>query len=98
MAIVDSSLCMTMPKFLTAWTGLDALTHAIESYVSVLATEFTQPISLHACKLIFDNLVASVQTVTKASREAMHHASTLAGMAFSNAFLGINHSLAHKLG
>lgn len=53
MAIVDSSLAMTMPKFLTAWTGIDALTHSIESYVSVLATEFTQPISLQAIKLIF---------------------------------------------
>ncbi|CAL6072026.1 Bifunctional_acetaldehyde-CoA/alcohol dehydrogenase [Hexamita inflata] len=98
MAIVDSSLAMTMPQFLTAWTGIDALTHAIESYVSVLATEFTQPISLQAIKLIFQYLAESVNEKTKRSREAIHHAATLAGMAFSNAFLGINHSLAHKLG
>lgn len=98
MAIVDSSLAMTMPTFLTAWTGIDALTHAIESYVSLLATEFTQPISLQAIKLVFQYLAESCNQKTKQSRESMHHAATLAGMAFSNAFLGINHSLAHKLG
>ena len=98
MAIVDSSLAMTMPSFLTSWTGIDALTHAIESYVSVLATEFTQPISLQAIKLVFENLAESVNQKTKKSREFMHHAATLAGMAFSNAFLGITHSMAHKLG
>ena len=98
MAIVDSSLAMTMPKFLAAWTGLDALTHAIEAYVSILSTEFTAPLCLQACKMVFDNLEESVNQVTKKSREALHHAATIAGMAFSNAFLGINHSLAHKMG
>jgi acetaldehyde dehydrogenase/alcohol dehydrogenase len=98
MAIIDSSLAMTMPAFLTAWTGIDALTHAIEAYVSVLATEYTQPISLQAITLVFNNLATSVNNKTKESREALHHAATLAGMAFSNAFLGICHSMAHKLG
>jgi len=68
MAIIDSSLAMTMPAFLTAWTGMDALTHAIESYVSVLATEYTQPISLQAISLIFDNLKESYAKQTKESR------------------------------
>lgn len=98
MAIVDSSLAMTMPPFLTAWTGLDALTHAIESYVSIFATEYTQPISLQACTMVFDNLAKSVNNKTKECREAMHNAATIAGMAFSNAFLGVCHSMAHKLG
>ncbi|KAH0577890.1 Bifunctional acetaldehyde-CoA/alcohol dehydrogenase [Spironucleus salmonicida] len=98
MAIVDSSLAMTMPRFLAAWTGVDALTHAIESYVSLLATEFTQPLSLQAMKLIFQYLPESCNKVTKESREAIHHAATIAGMAFGNAFLGICHSMAHKLG
>lgn len=98
MAIVDSSLAMTMPDFLTAWTGIDALTHALEAYVSILATEFTQPIALQACKLIFENLEESVTKKTEKAREAMHNAATLAGMSFANAFLGICHSMAHKLG
>lgn len=98
MAIVDSSLAMTMPAFLGAWCGIDALTHAIEAYVSTLATEYTKPISLRAAKLVFDYLDESINKVTKKAREQVHIAATLAGMAFSNAFLGLNHSIAHKLG
>lgn len=98
MAIVDSSLAMSMPASLAVFTGLDALTHAIESYVSILATDFTKPMSLQAIKLTFDNLAESVNLKTKNARENMHHAATIAGMAFSNAFLGITHSMAHKLG
>lgn len=98
MAIVDSSLAMTMPAFLGAWCGIDALTHAIEAYVSILATEYTKPISLRATKLVFEYLEESITKVTRKSREQVHIAATLAGMAFSNAFLGINHSIAHKLG
>eukprot|EP00768_Dysnectes_brevis_P005600 gnl/Dysnectes_brevis/410_a452_3902.p1 GENE.gnl/Dysnectes_brevis/410_a452_3902~~gnl/Dysnectes_brevis/410_a452_3902.p1 ORF type:complete len:873 (-),score=395.02 gnl/Dysnectes_brevis/410_a452_3902:108-2726(-) len=98
MAIVDSSLVMTMPKFLAAWTGVDALTHAIEAYVSVLANEFTSPQALQAIKMVFQYLSESVNEATKVSREKLHHAATLAGMAFANAFLGICHSMAHKLG
>ncbi len=99
-AIVDSDLVTTMPPKLTAWSGLDALTHAIEAYVSVVANEYTSPMALQAIKLVVENLPAAYRngdTDLKA-REKMHNAGTIAGMAFANAFLGICHSLAHKLG
>ena len=100
MAIIDPELMLTMPKGLTVASGIDVLTHAVESYVSTLATEFTQPISLEAMKLVFDFLPESVENGAKAinAKEKMANASCLAGMAFANAFLGICHSLAHKLG
>ena len=100
MAIIDPELMLTMPKGLTVASGIDVLTHAVESYVSTLATEFTKPISLESMKLVFDYLPESVEGGAKAihAKEKMANASCLAGMAFANAFLGVNHSLAHKLG
>lgn len=100
MAIVDAELMMDMPKGLTAASGIDALTHAIEAYVSICASEFTNGLALDAIRLIFKYLPAAYsegRTNTKA-REKMAHASTVAGMAFANAFLGVCHSMAHKLG
>ena len=99
-AIVDAELMMTMPKSLTSASGIDALTHALEAYVSVLASEFTNGLALEAIRLIFKYLPDAYNegaTNVKA-REKMAHASTIAGMAFANAFLGICHSLAHKSG
>ncbi|WP_139693677.1 bifunctional acetaldehyde-CoA/alcohol dehydrogenase [Sporolactobacillus terrae] len=96
-AIVDPQFVETLPKRTVAWTGLDVLTHAVESYVSVYASDYTRGWSLQAIKLVFDNLRASFAG-DQTARENMHNASTIAGMAFANAFLGINHSLAHKLG
>lgn len=96
-AIVDSQFIETVPKRTIAESGLDVLTHATESFVSALASDYTKPWSLQAAKLVFDNLEASYNGDPHA-REEMHNASTLAGMAFGNAFLGINHSIAHKLG
>ncbi len=100
MAIVDAELMMQMPRGLTSASGIDALTHALEAYVSVLASEFTNGLALEAIRLVFKYLPAAYNegaTNIKA-REKMAHASTIAGMAFANAFLGICHSLAHKLG
>lgn len=100
MAIVDVELMMNMPKGLTAASGIDALTHAIEAYTSVLASEYTNGLALEAVRLIFKYLPVSYtegSTNVKA-REKMAHASTMAGMAFANAFLGVCHSMAHKLG
>ncbi|MCO6184328.1 bifunctional acetaldehyde-CoA/alcohol dehydrogenase [Leuconostoc fallax] len=104
-AIVDPEFVMTVPKRTVALSGLDALSHAFESYVSVMASEFTRPWALQAIKLIFENLTASYKYDPKNptkegqySRTKMHYASTLAGMSFANSFLGINHSLAHKTG
>ncbi len=100
MAIVDAELMMTMPRGLTSATGIDALTHALEAYVSVLASEFTNGLALEAIRLIFKYLPLAYNegTTNIKAREKMAHASTIAGMAFANAFLGICHSLAHKLG
>lgn len=96
-AIVDSQFIQTVPKKTIAESGLDVLAHATESFVSALASDYTRPLSMQAAKLVFDNLEASYNGDAHA-REEMHNASTLAGMAFGNAFLGINHSVAHKLG
>ena len=96
-AIVDPELAETMPKKLTAHTGMDAMTHAIEAYVSTLHCEYTDPLALHAIELISANLVKSYNG-DMAARAKMHDAQCLAGMAFSNALLGIVHSMAHKTG
>lgn len=96
-AIVDPALAETMPKKLTAHTGMDAMTHAIEAYVSTLHCEYTDALALHAIKLIHQNLKKSYDG-DMAARDTMHDAQCLAGMAFSNALLGIVHSMAHKTG
>lgn len=99
-AIVDPAFTMTVPAGVTADTGLDVLTHAVEAYVSVLANDFTDGLALQAIKLVFQYLERSYKhgASDPEVREHMHNASTIAGMAFSNAFLGINHSMAHKIG
>ncbi len=96
-AIVDSDLAETMPKKLTAHTGMDAMTHAIEAYVSTLHCDYTDPLALHAIKMIHNDLKKSYDGDMEA-RDRMHNAQCLAGMAFSNALLGIVHSMAHKTG
>ena len=99
MAIVDSELAMGQPKGLTASCGVDVLTHALEALVSSMSTDYTNGLSLEACRLIFKYLPKAYQDGTnKKAREKVHNASTMAGMAFSNAFLGVCHSMAHKLG
>jgi acetaldehyde dehydrogenase/alcohol dehydrogenase len=99
-AIVDPSFTMTVPASVTADTGLDVLTHAVEAYVSVLANDFTDGLALQAIKLVFEFLERSYKhgSADPEARERMHNASTIAGMAFANAFLGMNHSLSHKVG
>lgn len=100
MAIVDTDMMMSAPKGLTSASGIDALTHALEAYASVMATDYTDGLAIRAMQLIFKNLPAAYengQTDVKA-REGMATASTMAGMAFANAFLGVCHSMAHKLG
>ncbi|MCD8360345.1 MAG: iron-containing alcohol dehydrogenase [Acidaminococcaceae bacterium] len=96
-AILDTDIPLTMPKTLTAHTGMDALTHAIEAYVASARSDFSDPLALKAISDIYDSLIDSYYG-DKAARDKMHIAQCLAGMAFSNALLGIAHSLAHKTG
>ena len=96
-ALVDSQFIETVPPKVVADTGLDVICHATESYVSTMASDYTRGLSLQALKLAFDNLEASYNGDLEAKAK-MHDASTIAGMAFANALLGINHSIAHKLG
>ena len=100
MAIIDPEFVLNMPKSLTAFSGLDVLTHAIEAYTSVFATNFTDGQALEAMRLVFKYLEKSYTNGAKDinAREKMHYAATIAGMAFANAFLGLSHSMAHKLG
>jgi acetaldehyde dehydrogenase / alcohol dehydrogenase len=100
MAIIDAELMLHMPKGLTSASGVDALTHAIEAYVSILASEYTNGLALEAIRLIFKYLPQAYNDGPNniKAREKMAHASTMAGMAFANAFLGVCHSMAHKLG
>ncbi|MDF2784409.1 MAG: acetaldehyde dehydrogenase [Pantoea eucrina] len=100
MAIVDANLVMDMPRSLCAFGGLDAVTHALEAYVSVLANEYSDGQALQALKLLKENLPASYRDGAKnpVARERVHNAATIAGIAFANAFLGVCHSMAHKLG
>lgn len=99
-AIIDPSLTLSLPPKITADTGMDVLTHAVEAYVSVLANDFTDGLALQAVKMIFKYLERSYKNGRNdpEAREKMHNASALAGMAFANAFLGMNHSMAHKIG
>ena len=100
MAIVDVDNMMTQPKGLTSASGIDVMTHAIEAYVSMMATDFTDGFAMKAAKLVFDYLPSAYENGAKdpIAREKMANASCMAGLAFANAFLGLNHSMAHKLG
>lgn len=96
-AIIDPQFTASMPKSIVADTGLDVLTHAIEAYVSVMASDYTDGLAMQAIEMVFEYLEKSYHG-DKLAREKMHNASCIAGMAFTNAFLGLNHSMAHKLG
>ena len=96
-AVLDPKVTLSLPPFITATTGMDALTHAIEAYVSTLNGPFTDPLALQAIEMVLDYLPASYHC-DMVAREQMHYAQCLAGMAFSNALLGIVHSMAHKTG
>ena len=100
MAIVDADMMMDAPKGLTAASGIDAVTHALEAYASVMATDYTDGLALRSLKLIFDNLPEAYEkgALAPRARENMANAACMAGMAFANAFLGVCHSMAHKLG
>ena len=100
MAIIDTDFHMSAPKGLTAASGIDALTHALEAYASIMATDYTDSLALKAIKMVFEYLPAAYDNGTQDvnAREKMANAATIAGMAFANAFLGVCHSMAHKLG
>ena len=100
MAVVDADMMMNAPKGLTCASGIDVLTHALEAYVSIMASDYTDALALKAAKLVFDYLPSAYTNGAKdpAARERMANAACMAGMAFANAFLGVNHSMAHKLG
>ena len=100
MAIIDADLHMSAPKGLTAASGIDAVTHALEAYASMMATDYTDGLALRALKVIFEYLPRAYDNGTNdpVAREKMANAATMAGMAFANAFLGVCHSMAHKLG
>jgi len=99
-AIIDPQFVMSLPKTATADTGMDVLTHALEAYVSNMASDYTDGLALQAIDLVFDYLKRAYENgeTDEIAREKMHNASCIAGMAFTNAFLGLNHSMAHKLG